>query len=74
MDRLAERNGSRGPWPRVDSIDIGALARAQGCASERITTHPELIAALETLLPWLADRDEPLLLEVVVAQDATFDP
>jgi benzoylformate decarboxylase len=74
MDRLAERNGSRGPWPRVDSIDIGALARAQGCASERISTHDELLEHFDALLPSLADRDEPLLLEVVVAQDATFDP
>jgi benzoylformate decarboxylase len=75
MDRLAERNGhSRGPWPRIDSIDIGALARAQGCASERISTHPELLARLDELLPSLADRSEPLLVEIVVAQNATFDP
>ena len=74
MDRLAERNGSRGPWPRVDSVDIGALARAQGCASERISTHDELLERLDALLPALVDRTEPLLLEVVVAQDATFDP
>ena len=53
MDRLAERNGSRGPWPRVDSVDIGALARAQGCASERISTHDELLERLDTLLPAL---------------------
>ena len=51
MDRLAERNGSRGPWPRVDSIDIGALARAQGCASERISTHDELLERFDALLP-----------------------
>jgi benzoylformate decarboxylase len=58
----------------VDAVDIGARARAQGCASERISTHDELLERLDALLPALVDRTEPLLLEVVVAQDATFDP
>ena len=44
------------------------------CASERISTHDELLERLDALLPALVDRTEPLLLEVVVAQDATFDP
>jgi benzoylformate decarboxylase len=74
MDRLAERNGKRGPWPRLDSIDIGAMARAQGCESVRVEGHRELLEHLDSLLPALADRAEPLLLEVVVAQDETFDP
>ena len=30
MDRLAERNGSPGPWPAIDAVDIGAIARAFG--------------------------------------------
>jgi benzoylformate decarboxylase len=74
MDRLAERNGADGPWPSLDTIDIGALARAQGCESVRVEGHAELLERLDGLLPTLADRTEPLLLEVVVAPDATFDP
>jgi benzoylformate decarboxylase len=36
--------------------------------------HAELLETLDEVLPGLADRDEPLLLEVVVAPDATFAP
>ena len=74
MDRLAERNGADGPWPQLDAIDIGAMARAQGCKTARVLDHPDLLERLEALLPTLADRTEPVLLEVMVAPDATFDP
>lgn len=73
MDRLAERTGSAGPWPALDRIDIAALAHAQGCDAWRITTHDELLAALDETLPGLRDRRAPLVLDVAVAQDATFD-
>jgi benzoylformate decarboxylase len=74
MDRLAERSGSDGPWPSLETIDIGALARGQGCESLRVEEHGQLLERLDALLPALADRTTPLLLEVVVAPDATFDP
>ncbi|MDP9295011.1 MAG: thiamine pyrophosphate-dependent enzyme, partial [Actinomycetota bacterium] len=74
MDRLAERSGGEGPWPQPDSVDIGAMARAQGCESIRVEGHVELLEQLDELLPPLAARATPLLLEIVVAQDATFDP
>ena len=74
MDRLAERNGADGPWPQLDTIDIGAMARAQGCKSVRVLDHPDLLERLDAVLPMLADRSEPLLLEVMVAPDETFDP
>ena len=70
MNRLAERTGADGPWPALDAIDIAAMARAQGCDARRIETHEELLHALDTEL---GHRDTPLLLEVVVAQDETFD-
>ena len=50
------------------------MARAQGCEARRIETHDELLAALDETLPTCATARRPLLLEVVVAQDATFDP
>ena len=74
MDRLAERNGGTGPWPAIDSVDIGAMARALGCDAVRVEDHAELLERLDAELGTLADRDAPLVLEVAVAPDATFDP
>ena len=40
----------------------------------RIDSHAELLERLDTELATLAERKAPLLLEVVVAPDETFDP
>jgi benzoylformate decarboxylase len=69
MDRLAEQQGEAAPWPGFGTIDIAAIARAQGCAASRLESHDELVAALDEVVPQLGARDEPLLLEVVVAPD-----
>jgi benzoylformate decarboxylase len=74
MDRLAERQGGAPPWPRLDGIDIPGLARAFGCPAHRITEHGELIAALDEVVPGLGARREPLLLDITVAPDETFEP
>jgi benzoylformate decarboxylase len=75
MDRLAEMHGGgKTPWPGVGGVDIAAIARGFGCAAERIETHDELMRALDQAVPGLAERDEPLLLEVVVEPDPTFAP
>ena len=74
MDRLAERTGETGPWPGFAELEIAALARGFGCAAQRIDTHDELLAALDEVLPTLARREEPLLLDVAVAPTATFAP
>jgi benzoylformate decarboxylase len=71
MNRLAERAGADGPWPSLEAIDIAAMARAQGCEARRIETHEALLATLDAEL---VGRSTPLLLEVVVGQDASFDP
>ena len=73
MDRLAERSGGPGPWPQIDGVDVGAIARGFGCDAVRIVTHAELLERLDAELATLAARDAPLLLEVVVAPDETFD-
>ncbi len=73
MDRLAERTGSPGPWPAIDSVDIGAIARAFGCDAVRIEDHAALLERLDTELGALAGRETPLVLEVAVAPDPTFD-
>ena len=71
MDRLVEKTGQDGPWPSF-TVDIAAMARAQGCPAIRIEAHDELLRTLDEVVPTLASRDEPLLLEVVVQPDETF--
>ena len=73
MDRLAEqarrhravaglRRRRRGP------------RRAFGCPARTVAGHGELLEALDEVVPGLVDRDEPLLLEVVVAPDDVLRP
>ena len=50
------------------------MARAQGCEARRIERHDDLVATLDAVVPGLAARETPLLLEVVVAADTTFSP
>jgi hypothetical protein len=39
-----------------------------------VTTHEELLTALDETIPTLAGREEPLLLDVVIAPTTTFAP
>ncbi|HEX7311521.1 MAG TPA: thiamine pyrophosphate-dependent enzyme [Gaiellaceae bacterium] len=73
MDRLAERRGGEPPWPSFD-VDVAALARAFGCPGRRITTYDELATELDAIVPTLASRDEPVLLDVAIAPTQTFAP
>jgi benzoylformate decarboxylase len=73
MDRLAERVEREPPWPSFE-VDIAALARAFGCPARRVSTHDELLRELDELVPTLASRDEPVLLDVVIAPTPTFAP
>jgi benzoylformate decarboxylase len=75
MDRLLEREGGgASPWPSLAEIDISGLARAFGCSARLVTTPDELVETFDEVVPQLADRDEPLVLEVQVAPGETFDP
>jgi benzoylformate decarboxylase len=73
MDRLAERQGGAGPWPGFD-VDIAGLARAQGCAAERVTERDDLLMKLDEVVPELATLEEPLLLDVAIAPTPFFQP
>jgi benzoylformate decarboxylase len=73
MDRLAERAGAAGPWPSFD-VDIAGLARAQGCDARQIADLDTLTATLDEVVPELATREEPLLLDVAIAPTTTFAP
>jgi benzoylformate decarboxylase len=74
MDRLAERAGGDAPWPQFADVDVAALARAFGCEARKLSTHDELLAVLDEVVPDLASRGEPLLLDVAIAPTATFAP
>jgi len=74
MDRLAERAGGDAPWPQFADVDVAALARAFGCEARELSTHDELLAVLDEVVPNLASRGEPLLLDVAIAPTATFAP
>jgi len=72
MDELARRAGGTAPWPPLQGVEIGALARGLGCPSLRIEGREQLERTLDDVVPGLAQRAEPLLLEVVVdASDGT---
>ena len=73
MDRLAEQSGGTAPWPGF-AVDVAGIARALGCPARTVSDHDDLLAVLDEVLPGLAGRDEPLLLEVAVAPEATFAP
>ncbi len=73
MDRLAEQQGGSAPWPSF-GVDVAGLARAFGCDARKIEEHDELLAVLDEVVPGLATRKNPLVLEVAVAPDETFAP
>jgi benzoylformate decarboxylase len=66
MDALARDAGGSGAWPSFEDVRIAAIADGLGCPARRITGHDELLAALDEVLPTLAARETPLLLEVAV--------
>jgi benzoylformate decarboxylase len=74
MDRLAEQHGGEPPWPAFEEVSISGLAQSLGCPARRIDDYEELCATLDALCPGLADRSEPLVLEVSVTSDSEFQP
>jgi len=66
MDELARVQGGRGAWPAFGAIDIAGMARCLGCPALRVETHEQLLATLDEVIPSLACRREPLLVEVAV--------
>ncbi len=67
MDELARLRGGRGPWPGFGEIDIAGIAGCLGCPAVRVATHDELVRTFDEVIPGLAERREPLLVEVSVA-------
>lgn len=74
MDRLAEQQGGPPPWPAFEEVGVRSLAEGLGCPAERITSHRALLTALDAVVPDLADRTGPLLLDVAVEPGTGFSP
>ncbi|MCF6473924.1 thiamine pyrophosphate-binding protein, partial [Nonomuraea sp. MG754425] len=75
MDRLADRHGGGPPpWPPFTEVDIGGLARSLGCPAVRVDSYAGLTGTLDDVLPTLATRTSPLLLDVAVSVDPEFHP
>jgi len=74
MDRLADKYGGKPPWPAFEDVDVAAVAGAFGVAARRVTTLVELTGVLDEVVPGLAARTEPLLLDVVVRVEQRFEP
>lgn len=67
MDMLAAQHGGVAPWPGLGHLDLRALAGGFGCAALRADDYASLELVLDQVVPTLAERDEPLLLEVAVS-------
>jgi len=73
MDHLAKVHGETtpegkgsAPWPAFEQISISTIADGLGCPGAKVKTYQELIDTLDEVIPALADRGEPLVLEVAV--------
>jgi len=67
MDALARDIGRASAWPSFEEVQIGAISRGLGCPARRIERLDELDGALDEVLPGLATRSEPLVLDVAVS-------
>ncbi|WP_246081232.1 thiamine pyrophosphate-dependent enzyme [Nonomuraea mesophila] len=74
MDRLADHQGGKAPWPPFTEVDVRGLARSLGCPARRVDSYDELTATLDEVVPDLRAREEPLLLDVNVTVDLGFQP
>jgi benzoylformate decarboxylase len=66
MDGLARQHNAPSAWPAFGSIDIAGIARCLGCRAVNVDTHAALLETFDEVLPALAHRREPLLVEVAV--------
>jgi benzoylformate decarboxylase len=68
MDELASHTGKSAPWGGFELVDVAAIARGFGCPAVHVESYDELIAQLDEIIPSLAERREPLVLEVAIAR------
>jgi benzoylformate decarboxylase len=74
MNLLARHQGGAPPWPPFRHLDLQSLAAGFGCDSLRVEDHDTLVRVLDEIVPGLAGREAPLLIEVVVSSEPDFAP
>jgi benzoylformate decarboxylase len=74
MDRLAEQHGGKAPWPAFDEVSIARLANGFGCPARRVDTYAAMVDAFDALIPTLTGRTEPMVLEIAVVPESSFEP
>jgi benzoylformate decarboxylase len=67
MDDQAAARAARAPWPKFRGVDIAAIAGAFGCHATRVETHAQLLRVFDNELSALAERTQPILIEVMVS-------
>ncbi|GAB3033538.1 benzoylformate decarboxylase [Parafrigoribacterium mesophilum] len=72
MNRLAEKRVGKTPWPSFEGLSVSRIAEGLGVESHRVDGYAQLTSALERIIPTLASRSEPLVLEVAIAPEATY--
>lgn len=72
MDQLAAKHGDGGgpPWPPFEELRVATVARGLGCPAMEVDDLPRLEELFDEILPSLAERTTPLLLDVAVAPGA----
>lgn len=63
MERLTAQRG-KSPWPSLADVSIDGLATAFGVPAVSIGTPGQLSELLDTVIPGLRDRHEPLVVNV----------
>jgi benzoylformate decarboxylase len=64
MDAQARDRGGTAPWPGFEGIDFAGIARALGCEAVRVADHETLLDTLDEAITGLAQRQDPILVEV----------
>jgi benzoylformate decarboxylase len=67
MDGLARAANASAAWPAFGSIDIAGIARCLGCPAVNIGSHEQLLLTFDEVLPGLAERRDPLLVEIALS-------
>jgi benzoylformate decarboxylase len=74
MDRLAEQRDSKSAWPQFPQISTARIAQGFGIEARRIDGYDALATAIADVTTGIAQRREPILLEISVRPDETFAP
>ncbi|MEO7124427.1 MAG: hypothetical protein ABI400_15200, partial [Lacisediminihabitans sp.] len=60
------------PWPSFEGLSVSRVAEGLGVESLRIDGYAELTETLNRVLPTLASRSEPLVIEITIAPEQTY--